>query len=342
MEPLGSPHVHIIQGIGMQNERLIAQLQQRRVDAGQYYGEWLTAERWREWAGLHPQSSVRSIPMDEDAPSHAVVVDLGPGTADPSIAAITEFRDRIGQIYCIDTSSEIGVMAAENYQRTLQTPANVLVADFIRDTDKILSVISMDARAKVFLCLGNTVANYDQSTSFTRMRCLLRDNDDRFIFGLGLHEGGDNAQEEIRKLGETLCSPENLRFGLEFLRQYGVDTDPRHVSYEFLDDPHDSDVKVVRVSYEFPEGKYVKVDDLLQPSGVRFRKGDKLLVVESRRYPKDGMQEFFKRHGLNLLDHRDFGSHGLFLTRKQESGIIARTKNSLGNVTARSADSPSP
>lgn len=334
MEALGNPHSHIIQDLGSQNARLIEQLQKRSVDAGQYYGEWLTANRWRAWAGLHPQSSVSSIPLDEEAPENVVVVDFGPGTAGPSIAAIREFHDRVQQVTCVDTSNEIGLMAAENYQSQLHIPAKVLVADFIRDSGEILSVINMDARSKVCLCLGNTVANYDQTTSFSRLRSMLGDNDDRFIFGLGIHDG-TNADERIRKLGEILCSPENLRFGLEFLRQYGVDTDPKHVSYEVLDDPDERDVKVVHVLYEFPEGKYVKVDEQLHPSGVRFKKGEKILIVESRRYPKKGMEAFFKRHNLDLLDQRDFGSHGLFLTKRQESGI-------LGKINARSAESPSP
>lgn len=334
MEQLGSPHVHIIQDLGTQNARLIEQLHNRHVDAGQYYGEWLTAERWQEWCTLHPQHKLGGIALDEDVSGELVVVDLGPGTADPSIDAISTFRERIAQVICVDTSNEIALMAAENYQKQLGIPASVVVADFIRDTEKIASTIAIDARSKVILCLGNTVANYDQQHCFARFRQFLQDTRDRMILGLGLHEGS-NADAEIKKLGELLASPENLQFALEFLRQYGVNIDEGSVDFETSDDPSQQGVKLVRVRYRFPQGKLVTVDPTLDPGGVRFKEGDKLQFVESRRYPKQSMADFFGRHRLDLLATQDFGSHGLFLLKKADSSThIPTISQSHGSTSS--------
>lgn len=163
----------IIQGDARLNERFIQQLKNRKVEAGKYCGGQVIAEKWRQWSMLHPQRHVRSIPLDARVTDQFNLVDLGPGTADPSIAAVRDFRCRIQHVYCIDTSAAMGEMAAENYQRQLAMPATVIVADFLKDTEKILSVFESNTRSNIIMCLGNTVANYEQRQCFDRLRSLL-------------------------------------------------------------------------------------------------------------------------------------------------------------------------
>lgn len=52
---------------------------------------------------------------------------------------------------------------------------------------------------------------------------------------------------------------------------------------------------------------------------IAFKKGEELQFVESRRYPKDRMEEYLRKHGLEVVAQRDQGRHGVFLSRLARS-----------------------
>lgn len=304
------PEFSVLQSPATEQQRFAAQLRAKQVDSGQYYGGRQTAEAWKAWSAHHPMRELPSLPLDDGVPGEICVVDLGPGTGRPCVAATREFGDRIGEVIGVDTSPAMLHLALQHIREHIVVPVRGIVADFLRDAETLAGDLRTVPHPKVVLCLGGTAGNFPQREALASLRSLLQSND-RLLLGLGFYTDA-HADEELQKLGDLFSSEANCRFGLRFLAACGGVADHRFTFSHHEDDPQEAGVKVVRLFYRFP------VDTVLTVGAERiaFKRGDTLQFVESRRYPKDRLQEYLRRHGLDVVGRADQGNHGIFLTRR--------------------------
>src|SRR5205814_1274887 len=107
------------------------QLRARKVDSGQYFGGEGTARAWAVLAERHPMKDVSGLPLDGQ--DGVTVIDLGPGSGMPCVAAVAPFRDRVRSIVCVDTSAAMAEQAACLIRAETSRPVDCVVADFLRD-----------------------------------------------------------------------------------------------------------------------------------------------------------------------------------------------------------------
>lgn len=307
-----NPNNTIIQTEALEQQRMLAQLRAKKVDSGQYFGGGKTAKEWKTWADLHPMRDITSIPLDKEVEGNVCVVDLGPGTGKPCIAAIQSFRHRVSEIVCVDTLPAMLTMAVEHIREETSLTVRGIVANFLQDADALREALDEIPQQKIMLCLGNTAANFNQRYALTMLRSLL-DVRDRILLGLGLYSG-ENPDRELKALGDLFASEANCSFGLRFLEECGGTPDHRQAYSMWEEDAEEPGVMVVRSFFRFPENTVLSVDG----DEVAFEEGEELQFIESRRYPKDGMEDYLQRHGLELVSSMDFGNHGLFLCRRSE------------------------
>jgi uncharacterized SAM-dependent methyltransferase len=200
------------------------------------------------------------------------------------------------------------VMAMEYIRGKTAAPVRGMVADFLRDADKLAVKLRASRHQKLILCLGNTAGNFSQREMFCALRSLLQGND-RLLLGLGLYEAA-HADQELQALGDLFSSAANCRFGLRFLAACGGRADHRLTFARAEDDPEEEGVKVVRLFYRFPKDTALTVG----AHQVDFARDEVLQWVESRRYPKGRVEEYLAKHGLKVVAQRTEGNHGIFLT----------------------------
>lgn len=305
---MDTPELTVLQSPDTAQQRLVAQLRAKKVDSGQYYGGKETAEAWKVWSEHHPMKHLSSLPLDEAMQGDVCVVDLGPGTGKPCVAVMQKFRDRVREVIGVDVSPPMLHMAMEHIRGHIAAPVRGIVADFLHDAGALAAVLKTVPRQKVTLCLGGTAGNFPQRKALACLRSLLQDND-RLLLGLGLYEDA-HVDQELQVLGDLFSSEANCRFGLRFLAACGGTSDHRLTFSRSEDDPEEEGVKVVRVFYRFPRDTVLTVG----AEHVAFTKGEELQFVESRRYPKDRIEEYLRKHGLEVVNKLDLGKHGLFLS----------------------------
>ena len=289
------------------NQRMLDQLRNRKVDVGQYFGGPPTAHAWATLADRHPMKDIIGLPLDGQG--GVTVIDLGPGSGKPCVAAIAPFRDRVRVVVCVDASSDMAEQAARHIHAETSKEVHCIVADFLRDAFQLRKRLDAYSTQKVFMCLGGTIGNFSQKYAFGAIRSLLS-NDDRLLLGLGLYDP-EQPDKELKALGDFFASEVNCRFGLSFLKASGCNPDHRQAHSRCEDDPEEKGVKVVRGFYRFLEDTTLAVGD----ESVLFRQGEELQFVESRRYPRGAVVPYLRMHGFEILDFRDFERHGLYLCR---------------------------
>lgn len=313
----GESETIAIQSMKVQNARVANQFWDLELNTALYLGKH-SEERWKEWHHLHPMRETPSIPLDAGVTREFDVIDLGPGSGDPCIAAITAHRNRVQEVICIDASLDMANLAADAIVEATGKPVVRVIADFLRDTKEIQDrVLSRSTRSKVLLCLGGTVGNYRQSFVLPKLRELLTHEQDRLVLGMGhLTEQDPNGQ--LRDLGEKFCSEQNCRFALSCLEEYGHHSNWQDTHYTVADDGEEPDIKVVHGYYRFPEAAgFVVEDDPKDPLTVSFQGGDELEFTQSRRYPKALIPNLLAKYRLELLEHVDMATHGLYLCKKK-------------------------
>lgn len=313
-----------IQTIKVQNARVASQFWNLELNTALYLGKH-SEERWKEWHQIHPMRDTPSIPLDEGVTQAFDVIDLGPGSGDPCIAAIAVHRNRVKEVICIDASLDMANLAADAIVKATGEPVVRVIADFLRDTKEIQDqVLPRSTRSKVLLCLGGTVGNYRQSFVLPKLRELLMREHDRLILGMG-HLDEEDPNQQLKELGEKFCSEQNCHFALACLEEYGHNPDWHDTHYTIADDGEEPGIKVVHGYYRFPKAmSFVIEHDPQDPLTASFQEGDELEFTQSRRYPTDRIPELLHRFRLELLQVSDLGTHGLYLCKKVNGNSVGQ------------------
>ena len=107
---------------------MVEQLRRKKVDAAFYsIGGAPTAQAWKEWDDRYP-------PPWDTAPSligdycrgERCVVDFGPGSGQPTLAAIRSFLDHIHEIVLVDVSQAILAIAQDYLYKNTQATSLAL------------------------------------------------------------------------------------------------------------------------------------------------------------------------------------------------------------------------
>jgi len=298
----------VIQSPEVADERMLNQLRMRKVDSGQYYGGQMTASAWATLANQHPMKNFTGLPLDGE--DDVTVVDLGPGSGKPCVAAIAPFNHRVRTILCIDVSAGMAEQAAKYISQQTFQEVDCIIADFMCDAVQLRSALDADQRHKLFLLLGGTAGNFPQQFVLAAIHSLLGTSD-RLLIGLGLYDPAD-PEKELSTSAQFFASQTNCQFGLSFLNACGHNADHRHAFTRLEDDPEEQQIKVVRGFYRFEADVTLRVGR----EAILFRKDEELQFVESRRYPRGWVAPYLQRHGLTVVDFREFDRHGLYLCRR--------------------------
>lgn len=281
--------IKYIQSKSLLEERLLDQFKNKKVDSGQFYGGSEMAERWEKCSSQNKMIDVGTISLDREY-EKLLVVDLGPGTGIPCTQITKLFKERIQGVIGIDVSEAILLKAMKKIGTNYHVVG--ILADFIRDADKIKKVLDEERQNKLFLILGNTVGNYNQSLVFTTLSSFLNEKD-RAIIGLRLYKG----KEKIQELADFFISKENCRFGTYFLEACGMKEDYENNFSIIKDDPQEEGVKVIECFHRFKYNQTLTVSN----KRVAFKKGDVVQFLESRQYNDKLMPKLLKKYGLELI-----------------------------------------
>ena len=181
-------HPIVIQTTEMMEYRMGEQLRRRKVDSSLYAlgGEW-TAQAFKKWDEESPPPwDITHGPSRDHYGGERCVVDLGPGSGQPCLAAIKVILDHIHEIVLVDVSPEMLSMAQDYLHRNTQAAITCIIADFLQDAAALDAVLKGFPRPRLFLCLGRTVGNFDQCYVLRTLQSYLRE-DDYLLLDVGLY-----------------------------------------------------------------------------------------------------------------------------------------------------------
>jgi uncharacterized SAM-dependent methyltransferase len=172
------PQTIVIQTTEMTERRMIDQLRRRRVDVGLYFGEERMAEAWKEYDDKYPSTSeIANGPTRVHYGGGRCVVDLGPGSGKPCLAAIESFIGHIQEIVLVDVSQAMLSMARCYLQRNTRAIVTSIIADFFQDATAVNSALESFQRPRLFICLGGTVGNRSPHYSLPTLASFLGEGD---------------------------------------------------------------------------------------------------------------------------------------------------------------------
>ncbi len=314
-------HPIVIQTLEMMERRMMEQLRRRKVDVGLYsVGGAPTAQAWKEMDDMYPPPWViNQGPILDHYGEVRCVVDFGPGSGQPCLAATKAILEHVREIVLIDTSAAMLSIAKDYLQRNTRVTVTCIIADFLQDTEALNVVLNGFSHPRLFLCLGNTVGSFNQGSVLPALRGFLRE-DDNLLLDFGLYPD-EHAEGFLKDLASKYVEGTN-HFGLQFLTGCGVEPDDRCTFASVRGDDDDPAVQVVRVFYRFPKETVLTVGR----EQVIFKEGDCLHVLESRRLLVDRVERHLRKYGLDIVAAQHIERpdlfRGLFLCHK---GASART-----------------
>jgi SAM-dependent methyltransferase len=194
----------VIQTTEMMEHRMEKQLRRRKVDAAGLYaiGGVPTAQAWKELDDKYqPPWDIAHSLIGNRYGGERCVVDLGPGSGQPSLAAIGPFLGYIREIILVDVSSSMLSIARECLQRNTRATVSCIIADFLQDANALDTALKGFPQPRLFLCLGCTAGNFNQPYALSVLRSYLK-------------------ERRSSSAGFRPVSPASLRRLLEELSQY--------------------------------------------------------------------------------------------------------------------------
>jgi uncharacterized SAM-dependent methyltransferase len=311
--PIPMAHLIILQTEEMVKRRVAGQLRRGRVDVGLYsVGGELMAQAWEEMEDRPPPRTwdITSGPIrDHYGEDERCVVDLGPGSGKPCLAATNAILDHIHEIVLVDVSRELLAMAQDYLQRNSPATITCIIADFLQDIEALDAVLKDFLRPKLFLCLGNTVGSFSQPYVLHTLRSLLGD-EDYILLGLSLYPQ-EHSEEFLKDLANRYVEETNF-FGLHFLTACGADPASHHTFARLERDDDDPAIPVIRIFYRFPKETFLTMGE----EKMTFQEGKSLQILESRRFLLDQVERHLKKYGLNVIASQHLDTRGLFLCRR--------------------------
>jgi uncharacterized SAM-dependent methyltransferase len=304
------PQTIVIQTTEMTERRMLDQLRRRRVDVGLYFGEERMAQAWKEYDDTYQSTTeIANGPTNLHHGPDRCVVDLGPGSGKPCLAAITSFVDHVQEIALVDVSQAMLSMAQCYLQKNTRAIVTSIIADFFQDAKALNSALESFPRPRLFLCLGGTVGNRSPNYSLPMLGSLLGEGDCLlldFYFYPPMRTEDFLTDVARRYVAEGNC------FGLQFLMACGAEPTYRHTFAGVGADDNDLNVKVIRGYYRFPTETVLTVGK----EQVTFQAGEQLQFLESRRFLKSEVEHYLEKYGLRLIASQQFQKHGLYLCCK--------------------------
>jgi SAM-dependent methyltransferase len=299
----------VIQTAEMMERRMIDQLRKRRVDVGLYFGEELMAQAWKEYDDKYQSTSdIADGPTRAHHGGERCVVDLGPGSGRPCLAAIKAFIEQIQEIVLIDVSQAMLSMAQDYLQRNTRAMVISIIADFFQDRDALNAGLESFPRPRLFLCLGGTVGNRDQRDALPTLRSLLGEHD---YLLLDFYFYPDTRSEDFLMDLASRYVAEGNCFGLQFLMACGAEPAYRHTFASFGGDDDDPTVQVLRAFYRFPKETVLTVGN----EQVTFKHGEHMQFLESRRFLESHVERHLNKYGFRVIASQRFEKYGLYLCR---------------------------
>jgi SAM-dependent methyltransferase len=309
-------HMLVIQTAKTMESRMADQLRGRKVDTGLYaIGGERAAQAWSQLDDKYPLPwDITQGLLGQHYGGERCVIDLGPGSGRPCLAAI---RSRLGQfreIVLVDVSSAMLSIAQEYLQRNTQAVVSSIIADFLRDAEALGAALTGFAQPRLFLCLGQTVGNFNQHYALCTLRSFLGEGEHVLLdFGLYPRERSGDFLKDLA----NLYAQGAYHFGQHSLAACGAAVAHQHLSLSVGQDDDDREVQVIRVFYRIPE-------DIVLTAGretVAFKKGEQLQIHESRRFLANRLECHLKKYGLGVVTSQYFESRGVFLCRRVQRQV---------------------
>jgi uncharacterized SAM-dependent methyltransferase len=304
------PQTLVIQTAAMMESRMIDQLRRRRVDVGLYFGEELMAGAWKAYDQKYQSTSdIANGPTRNRYGGERCVVDLGPGSGKPCLAAITAFIDHIDEIVVADVSQAMLSMAQDYLQRNSRAIVSSIVADFFQDTEALYAALKSFPRPRLFLCLGGTVGNHSPHCALPALRSLLEKGDclllDYYLCP------ATRPNDFLTDLASRYVTEGNC-FGLQFLMACGAEPTYQHTFTSVQGDDDNPTVKVIRAFYRFPKATVLTV----KKEQITFQAGEHMQFLESRRFLESGVEGQLNKYGLGMIASQRFDNYALYLCCK--------------------------
>jgi uncharacterized SAM-dependent methyltransferase len=309
-------HPIVIQTTEMMEYRMMEQLRRWKVDSSLYVlgGEW-TAQAFKKWDEESPPPwDITHGPSQNHYGGERCVVDLGPGSGQPCLAATKVILDHIHEIVLVDVSPEMLSMAQDYLHRNTQAAITCIIADFLQDAAALDAVLKGFPRPRLFLCLGRTVGNFDQCYVLRTLQSYLRE-DDYLLLDVGLYPP-KHTEDFLKDLANRYMGAINLLFGLHFLAACDAEPASRYTSASVGEDDEDPATQIIRVFYRFPKNTVLTVGK----EKVVFKEGERLQIIESRWFLADTIEHHLKKYGLGVVTSQHFEKNemlrGVFLCRR--------------------------
>ena len=119
--------------------------------------------------GIHCRGTLLKGNLGNRYGGEPCVIDLGPGSGKPCLAAIRSSLAHVREIVLVDVSSAILSIAQQYLQRNTQAEVNIIIADFLQDAEAVGAALTRSSRPKLFLCLGRTVGSFNQNHGLNRV-----------------------------------------------------------------------------------------------------------------------------------------------------------------------------
>jgi SAM-dependent methyltransferase len=279
----------------MMERRMVEQLRRKKVDAALYsIGGAPTAQAWKEWDDRYPLpwDITRGLIGDHYG-GEQCVVDLGPGSGRTYLAAIGSFLDYIREIVLVDVSPEMLSIAQDYLQRNTQATITCIVADFLQDAEALDGALKKFPQPRLFLCLGCTAGSFNQPYALGALRSLLEERDYMLLdFGLYPKE----RSEDFWKKLVSIYAEAAYYVGVRSFTACGAQLAYKYIFTSIEGDDEEPTLQVLRVFYRFPEETVLTVGR----DQVVFQEGERLQILESRRFLFGHVERHLKKHGLGV------------------------------------------
>jgi uncharacterized SAM-dependent methyltransferase len=304
-------HTLVIQTAERMERRTVDQLRRRKVDTGLYaVGGEPVAQAWKELHDRYPLPwDITQGLLGDHYRGERCVVDLGPGSGQPCLAAIRSFVGRLREIVLVDVSPAMLSVAQDHLQRNIRAAISSIVADFLEDAESLGAALRGCSQPRLFVCLGCTVGNFNQRYALSTLRSFLGEAEHILLdFGLYPCERTEDSWKNLANLyGEG-----TYFFGRHSLAACGAELAYQHTFTSVEGDNDDPEVQVIRVFYRFPEETALVVGK----EKVTFNAGEHLQIHESRRFLADCLERHLNKYGLGVVTSQHCESRGVFLCRK--------------------------
>jgi uncharacterized SAM-dependent methyltransferase len=302
----------VIQTAEMMEHRMVEQLRRRKVDTAGLYsiGGAPTAQAWKELDDKYPPPWDKTPSLIGDyCRGERCVVDFGPGSGQPTLAAIRSFLDHIREIVLVDVSQAILAIAQDYLYKNTQATVTGIVADFLQDAATLDTTLEEFPSPRLFLYLGRTVGSFNQRYALSTLQSFLREGD-HLLLDFGLYP--KECSEDFWKKLASIYAEVTYCFGLHSLAACGVEPAYQHTFTSIEGDDEDLTVQVIRVFYRFPKDTLFTVGK----EKISFKEGEHLQILESRRFLADRLECHLNKYDLGVVTSQYFETRGVFLCQR--------------------------